>query len=135
MDYLTRADLEARFGATLIADLETGGAVVAGAISDASAEVDSALAARYALPLSDVPGVLLRIAAQIARYNMWRRDVPADHPAYVAYKDALKDLARIADGSVNLGLTPLGAQIEQAGGAAATANDRVFDRNTLADYL
>ena len=135
MTYLTRANLEARFGATLIADLESGGAVVADAIADAQAEVDTYLASRYTLPLSSVPDAITRIAAQIARYNLWRRDVPADHPAYVAYRDALKDLARIADGSMNLGLSQLGEALPQDGGPSASTNERVFDRDTLADYL
>jgi phage gp36-like protein len=134
MPYLTRANLEARFGTTLIADLETGGAVVADAIADASAEVDNYLASRYALPLASVPDAIARIAAQIARYNLWRRDVAADHPAYVAYKDALKDLAKIADGSMSLGLSPLGITPTQEGGVRSTENERVFDRDTLADY-
>ena len=134
MAYLTRANLEARFGATLIADLETGGAVVSDAIADASAEVDTYLASRYSLPLASVPDAIARIAAQIARYNLWRRDVVADHLAYVAYKDALKDLAKIADGSMNLGLTPLGTAIADDGGARASDNTRVFDSDTLADY-
>ena len=134
MPYLTRANLEARFGATLISDLETCGAVVADAIADASAEVDTYLAARYALPLSSVPDAIARIAAQIARYNLWRRDVAADHPAYVAYKDALRDLAKIADGTMPLGLTPAGTELAEEGGPAASDNTRVFDRDTLADY-
>ena len=134
MPHLTRANLEARFGATLITDLETGGAVVADAILDASAEVDTYLASRYTLPLASVPDAIARIAAQIARYNLWRRDVAADHPAYVAYRDALKDLAKIADGSMNLGLTPLGTPIADDGGARASDNTRVFDTDTLADY-
>ena len=134
MPYLTRANLEARFGATLISDLETGGAVVSDAIADAAAEVDTYLASRYTLPLASVPDAIARIAAQVARYNLWRRDVPADHPAYVSYKDALKDLGRIADGSMNLGLTPLGTPIADDGGARASDNTRVFDSDTLADY-
>ena len=135
MTYLTRANLEARFGATLIADLETGGAVVADAIADASAEVDTYLAGRYTLPLASVPDAITRIASQIARYNLWRRDVGSDHPAYVAYRDALKDLAKIADGSMNLGLSPLGDAPTQEGGPSVSPNERVFDRSTLADYL
>lgn len=135
MSYLTRASLEARFGAPLIADLESGGAEVSDAIADAHAEVDTYLAGRYALPLAAVPDAIARIAAQIARYNLWRRDVAADHPAYVAYRDALKDLAKIADGTVNLGLTPLGTTLTEEGGVTSSAPDRVFDRDTLADFL
>ena len=81
-----------------------------------------------------MPDAIARIAAQVARYNLWRRDVPADHPAYVSYKDALKYLGRIADGSMNLGLTPLGTPIADDGGARASDNTRVFDSDTLADY-
>lgn len=134
MSYLTRANLEARFGTTLIADLETGGAQVAASIADADAEVDTYLVARYALPLSTAPEAIARIAAQIARYNLWRRDLAADHPAYVAYKDALKDLAKLADGSMNLGLVQLGAVLDQVDGVQHQANERVFERDTLTDY-
>lgn len=137
MSYLTRANLESRFGATLISDLESGGASVSDAISDACAEVDTYLASRYTLPLAVVPDAIARIAASIARYNLWRRDVGADHPAYVAYRDALRDCRAISSGEMLLGLDAANEAPVAEGGPQIQANERVFSggaEGSLADY-
>ena len=51
-------------------DGEVDAAVVAEALLDASAEIDSALGGRYKLPISPVPRRLRRIAVDIAQYHL-----------------------------------------------------------------
>lgn len=125
MAWLTRLELEARFGTETISDLETGGAVALDAIADAEAEAASYLAQVATLPLAVVPDTLKRIVAIIARYNLWRRETGEDHPAYIAYKDALRELRGIADGSISL---PLGGGTGEAVTAALTllASERIY---------
>lgn len=102
MAWATRANLESRFGATAIADLETGGASVSNALSDAQSEAEGYISAAVELPFEAVPDSVVRIVCAIARYNLWRRDLQEDHPAYIAYKDALKELQGIATGAIKL---------------------------------
>ena len=115
MTYATQTDLVQRFGATEIAQLTDPAAgatidatVVARALGDADAQIDLSLTKRYALPLATVPAVLVRIAADIARYQLWSDRASAEVRA--RYKDATALLDRIASGDVLLGgaaaLTP-----------------------------
>lgn len=110
MAILTRTELGSRIGADDIIRLadrdapagEDAGAVQA-AIDDAEHEVMAYVRKATSSPIPDpAPPVLKRLVAVIARYNLWRRDVPVEHPAYVAYKDAIRELQAIADGEVAL---------------------------------
>ena len=109
MSYVTQADLETRFGADEIirladrnGDNVADPAVVAAAISDADAIVDTYLSGRYALPLSPAPAIITRLACVIARYHLYG-DKPSDHVER-EYKAALETLAKIANGEISLGM-------------------------------
>ena len=93
MAYATRADMDARFGKQEMLDLATDPDNPAadrsvGALADASAEIDSAIAEKYALPLpSGETFPLLRSAAcDLARARLYDDKVP----------DAVRDQARRA---------------------------------------
>lgn len=108
MAYATQADLVTRFGSAELAQLtdpvagaQPDAGVIARALADADAQIDLALAKRYALPLAAVPAVLVRIAADIARYLLWN-DRATDQ-VRARYKDACGLLDRIAAGDVQLG--------------------------------
>jgi phage gp36-like protein len=107
MTYATQSDLELRFGAAELAQLTDPAsgttidvAVVARALADADAEIDTRLAGRYALPLASVPAVLVRIAADLARYFLW--DVHANEQVRHRYRDATALLDKIGAGAVEL---------------------------------
>ncbi|MCU0963538.1 MAG: DUF1320 domain-containing protein [Burkholderiaceae bacterium] len=123
MTYATQLDLEDRFGTTELAQLTDpdAGAVidtdtVARALADADAEIDARLAVRYALPLASVPAVLVRLAADLARYFLW--DARASEQVRNRYKDAVALLDKIASGAVEL---PAAAPLPAAAGAVAVA--------------
>lgn len=124
MPYATQQDLVDRFGSQELAQLTDPAAgatinatTVARALADADAEIDTRLAARYALPLATVPTVLVRIAADLARYFLF--DVRATEQVRNRYTDATKLLAKIATGEV---LLPDAAALLQPGpGAVAVA--------------
>jgi phage gp36-like protein len=106
--YATQADLVERFGAEELAqrtnrvDGQTIDAVVLGrALADASAEMDSYLARRYALPLASTPTVLVRVCADLARYQLCGDKVPES--VRQRYVDAVALLKRLATGEVALG--------------------------------
>lgn len=120
MAWATRTDLESRYGATAIADLITGGASVTDALADAQAEAESYVSAAVELPFTSAPESVKRIVCTIARYNLWRRDLSEDHPVYIAYKDAVRELRGIATGEIKLVAT-----VAPTISAAATPGSRV----------
>jgi phage gp36-like protein len=126
--YATQTDLVDRFGSAEILQLtdRSGGnlidtTVLGRALADADAEIDAYLAARYELPLATVPAIVVRLAADIARYRLW--DDRASVEVRARYDDAVRVLARIADGDVSLGL-PAASAPAPATGVAWSAPDR-----------
>lgn len=123
MSYATQQDLVDRFGTQELAQLTDPAAgttidatTVARALADADAEIDTRLAVRYTLPLASVPTVLVRVAADLARYFLW--DARATDQVRNRYKDAIALLDKIASGAVAL---PNAALLTPATGAVAVA--------------
>lgn len=103
MPYLTTTEYEARFGtaeAIRLTDRDQSGTVnsddIAAALTDASATVDGYVGARYAVPLSPVPEIIVRITADLARERL-HDDSPTDQVTRRA-DQARKDLEAIAKG-------------------------------------
>lgn len=135
MPYATQADLVTAFGEQDILQLtdidtpEQGGIVAARvdeALARASAEVDSYLAARYQLPLAEVPDALKGAVLDLAYAFLHRTSMP-EHVEAAASR-ARRYLRDLSDGRATLALA--------AGGAAAVApalpemnsGGRVFER-------
>ena len=117
MAYATQADLETRFGTDELAQLTDrvngaviDAAVVARAIADAEAEIDSYLAGRYSLPLASVPSVLQRLCCDIARYYL--HDESVTEAVRNRYTDSVRMLKAISTGDVKIdGAAPLAAGV------------------------
>lgn len=119
--YCTQADIEDRVGQAELLQLtdrarlgQIDAVTVARAIADASAEIDGYVAARYALPFSAVPPVLVRVAVDIAVYNLFsnRRGGGVIDDIRNRYKDVVRLLENIASGKVQLGQTPEPVAVE-----------------------
>ncbi|EOR08323.1 gp436 family protein [Acinetobacter tandoii] len=97
--YATREELTKRFGDE-IEQLESmhpsSGTAVQDAIQDASEEIDSYLAAKYALPLPSTPNNLKRLACDIARYRLYFQQ-PTEE-VRKRYEDAKEFLKGVRDG-------------------------------------
>ncbi|QDL55305.1 gp436 family protein [Rhodoferax aquaticus] len=140
MTYATQADMTERFGAVELAQItdRTNGTVIdatvlARALSDADAEVDSYLAKRYSLPLASTPVVLVRMAADIARYRLYDDGVP--DTVRQRYEDAVSLLKRMASGDVAVaGSSPAVATTGGSNAVKVKAPDRVFSADMLAGY-
>ena len=140
MTYATTADLVERFGAEELAqrtnrvDGQTIDEVVLGrALADAAAEVDSYLARRYALPLASTPTVLVRVCADLARYQLCGDKVPES--VRQRYVDAVALLKRLASGEVALVGEALAVAPGGAGQAVALrTRARQFGPDQLAGY-
>lgn len=140
MTYITKQGLIDRFGqlellqltdrtnrpATTIDDV-----VVNRAIGDAAAEIDSYLAKAYALPITTVPAVLERKAADIARFFLHGKSADKDGPVAIAYRDAIAWLRDVARGLVEIDTG--GDKPAQAGGGSvkASAPNRAFTRDSM----
>lgn len=136
MTYATQQDLIDRFGTTELAQLTDPVAgttidttVVARALADADADIDTRLAAYYVLPLAAVPAVLVRVAADLARYYLW--DVRATDQVRNRYKDAIALLDKIGKGDVQLPGNALLTLGSAAVAVAVRTSDRQFSTALL----
>ena len=133
--YASTGDLELRFGeAELVAltDRSDSGMYdddfIGAAIADASAEIDSYIGARYALPLPGTPPLLRRLCCDIARYRLYD-DSPTEAVSTL-YQQAVRQLQAIAAGATQL--TCPGAGPAQAqGGIVAARKPLAFDDGTF----
>lgn len=101
MSYATRADLEDRYTAALIAQLETSGRDIGQALADADAEIDSYLSTRYVVPLSGaVDPRVVAAACDIAHYKLFT--VQSEGEPAERYKLALAWLRDVSAGRANV---------------------------------
>lgn len=140
MTYATQQDLIDRIGAVELAQLtdRTNGvvidaAVLGRALADADAEIDGYLATRYQLPLATVPTVLVRLAADIARYRLY--DDRTTDAVRQRYDDATKLLGNMAKGLVMLdgGVTPVPVNTTVMA-VVSRSPAKVFSADKLANY-
>ncbi len=140
MTYATQQDLIDRFGAVELAQLtdRTNGVVIDAtvlgrALADADAEIDGYLATRYQLPLATTPPVLVRLAADIARYRLF--DDRTTEAVRQRYEDACKLLRNMSSGLVKLdaGVTPVPVDTA-AMPVVSRSPAKVFSADSLANY-
>jgi phage gp36-like protein len=115
-------------------------------LNDASVEIDSYLEARFQLPLTDPPAVLLRLCCDIAVYRMQSlRPLHDLEQARKRYEDAIAMLEKVARGDLALGLAndgnepadPTNPEVTttQAGGdPAGVLPQRIFSRGNLRGF-
>jgi len=96
------------------------------AISDASAEIDSYLAA-YPLPLAIIPVGLTRIACNIARFYLYDDNAP-EHIEKL-YGNSIDYLKSVAQGKISLGVDSAGQQAVASENAVMQSGGRVFSRD------
>lgn len=146
MAYITNADLEERLGSAAyvqLADDNGDGTADVGVVDEArlaaEGEVDSYLAARFAVPIDvvahpDLAGLLASIALDLAEVRLRVRRPPVPDAPLRRRAEALDWLTRVATGALELpasGVTPSAIR----GVVAATTGDaRVLSREELADF-
>lgn len=140
--YYTQADYVDRYGleeAVRITDTTGSGVPDAGAfdsaIADVSADMDTYLSSRYALPLQPVPRVLKSIAAALVREKL-HTQFPTDSVTREADL-ARKQLRDLATGTARLVLeTGTEPEPQSSGGNAirASAPARTFTADKLAGF-
>jgi phage gp36-like protein len=139
MAYCTFEDMETRIGAddlAALADYDGDAAadpeVVADAIRNAEALIDSYVGVRFAVPV-DPPGgcpdVLRTRAVNLAVYflKLGRDSVTED--ARAQYEDDVRWLNQVAAGAVSLGLEPSPGESPGAATARYSTQPRLFGRD------
>ena len=141
MGYATQTDMVSYLGereVIAITDRNFTGAidptVLATALDLASEEMDAYLEVRFALPLARVPRLLSLLCCDIARYRLCGTDAQETDPTRVRYRDALKTLTLIKDGSLTFGLDPLQQEVGTRATVQILDGRRVFSKDSLADY-
>jgi phage gp36-like protein len=130
MSYATLQQLIDKHGETMLIELTDRADPPTGAIEEsvalrelanADAMIDGYLAARYALPLAEVPALLPPLAIAITIYKLHVYSAPEKIEA--DYKAAVADLDRIARGTIRL---PGAAGVEppSSGASGVRTNDR-----------
>lgn len=120
-------------------DNDTGSvdaAKVAQAIADADGEIDGYVGARYAVPLSPVPAIILKLAVDIAIYNLFsRRDEVPENRAE-RYKNAIRFLEQVAKGGISLGADdPEGSPPATEAPRMSSQNPaRIFTRRKMSGF-
>lgn len=142
MSYAAQADLEIRFGLDELIQLtdratppsgEIDEDVVSRALMDADNLINSFVGARYLVPLTPVPDLILQIACDIARYSLHADHVPeAVKDRYMA---ALGHLKMIAAGSAVLGSAPIATPpTSSTDGPSWSSPGSIFSRDALRDF-
>ena len=143
MPYATPQDLIDRLGAreaTAISDRFGTGQPDAGvltlALAQAEDELNAYVGRRYALPLltstgavAAVPTMLTRLAIDVARYRQTGTEIMETEAIRNRFKDAVKILEQIANGSVSLGnlmLATAGGPASVGGNSAVRAPLKAF---------
>lgn len=139
MTYATRTDMTSRFAEEELIQLtdrnrlgQIDNVVLDRALADADAEINGYLSTRYTLPLAPVPTVLLRLAADLARYYLY--DDHAPEQIKQRYDDAVKFLRAVATGTAQLGTDAAQPVPVVSGGVSYQAGERVFNAETLRDF-
>lgn len=111
------------------------------AVEDASVEIDGYLAKRYHVPVKNPPGILKKLAKDIAAYNLVSRmgvdESERDKTFLTRYEQAISFLLNVAKGIIDLDTTGGGASEDLAGSEALAdgfrmrSEERVFSRTSM----
>ncbi len=104
------------------------------ALTDASAQIDSYLAGRYALPFASVPQVLIPKCLDLAHYALDRYAARED--IRQRCEDAIRWLELVAKGTVELGLNALNTEVKRGENLPDfAAVEPTFTNDTLKDFV
>lgn len=136
MAYATLQNMQDRYSESavlLVADRNRDGSLdtdaVSKALSDATDEIDSYVAARYNLPLATVPGVIELYCCDIAMYRLADNALVLTEERENRYKAAVSWLTKLAKGIVTLGLDEEPATVTST--VSISSETRRFSRTTM----
>jgi phage gp36-like protein len=117
-----------------LAQGQTAMLVVARALQDADDQINSYLSGRYALPITPVPAVLNRVAAEMARFYLYDdqvTDLVKDRQA-----SNVKWLDGVAKGTISIGVdTATSSQPVSSAGAELVSDSTVWHRAASGAFI
>ncbi|MCR5855992.1 gp436 family protein [Mesorhizobium sp. J428] len=143
MTYAVKQDLIDRFGEKELRELTDrvnrppttiDDVVVGRALADADGLIDGYVGKRYALPLAEVPPMLTKTAADLARYFLHGKAADKDSPVTAAYNQAVAWLRDVSKGLVELGNGAIEPQAAGGGSVKTSRPNRVFTRDTMGGF-
>ena len=141
MSYATQADMVSRFGEEELIELTDradpplgviDAAVLADAIADADAMIDSYIGRRYALPLATVPAVLVQVACALTRKALFK-DLPPDE-VVANHKDAMRYLENVSRGVAELGVAGVEVAADTTGAPQLQSGPQIFTTDTMKGF-
>lgn len=142
MAYAATADMQARYSDFELIKLTNKNdlqpttineQVLGVSLSSASSVIDGYLAVRYTLPLSVVPESLTNYCCIIARYQL--ESGLATEQATEQYKQAIKFLQGVSNGTVQLGPGDDGTAVDTDDGAIIESAGSVFARKKSHGFI
>ena len=107
--------------------------VVTQKIADADALIDGYCGARYAVPFTTVPALVLKFSVDIAIYNLYGRRKGAPEDRRNRFKEAVDFLKGVAAGNNSLGENDPAAG-ETSFELSSNNPDRIFTRDKMAGF-
>ncbi|WP_396331018.1 gp436 family protein [Burkholderia anthina] len=108
---------------------EADSTVLADALDEATAEIDTYLGGRYALPIDPQPKMLAGVCCDIARYRLCGGETVMTEEIDKRYKAAIAFLKLVASGDVTLGSTTTGSVTQPDNSVQFVTGTRVFSRD------
>lgn len=141
-NYATQADMEAYFGSAellIAADREGSGSladatvisVITAALLAATEDIDSYLALRYDLPLTSVPGVLMRRCCDIAMHYLSIASASMTEDKETRNKAAVTWLTKVSKGDVTLGPEEEEVSVQDEATISSDSETRLFTRTKM----
>jgi len=137
MAYCTQSDIEDRIPADQLVrladfdgDAASDGDVLARAIADADALIDSYVGTRYSVPLSTVPDSIKLRSINIAIYFLYLGVRSVTDAVRAQHEDDLKWLEKIAAGAVALGIAEAPSPADGTPSVEYKVNDAHFGRDS-----
>lgn len=107
-------------------------------ITDAQTEIDSYCRTQYSVPFQVVPGLIRKLAVDIALYNLMSKrgydEESADVIIVKRYRDAVKLLENLAKGIVTIGPAAAGEPSPQPQQASIVSPPRRFTRTSMEGF-
>lgn len=139
--YATQQDMIDRFGSAEMIELTDReepftsaivASVMTDALADATAEIDSYIAVRYALPLPSTPKMLEKVCCDIARKNLYK-DRPLDEVTE-NYKDAVAWLTKVSKGVAELDIDGAEPAGDTTGAPVLNSPAQAFTKDTMKGF-
>ncbi|MFH1796270.1 MAG: DUF1320 domain-containing protein [Pseudomonadota bacterium] len=143
MTYAVKQDLVDRFGEkelrqltdrTNVPPTTIDDTVVGRALADADGLIDGYIGKKYSLPLAEVPPMLTKVAADLARYYLHGKAADKDSPVTAAFNQAVAWLRDVSKGLVELGNGAIEPEAAGGGSVKTSRPNRVFTRDTMGGF-